>query len=1021
MSKLRQGGALLLLAFAAFAINFYPPVIYFDMQIMLGGSLAVFALLQFGWSGLLVGICALAVTLLKWGHAFELTIGTTFLIWLKIFLDYLNGGRDRQDNGRVVLAAIAFWVVAGIPAEFLLFNRLFELDATKSFALGLKEAVTSIINTIAGFGFYLLVRIARARKYPATIPIRGAAFAVILVAVTIPAILIKIVNSHQLKQVTLEGHLEKLQQFAYDAAHQSLQGRCEDTLLALPDMTNADYRYERPDGTVVSSAPGLFELLARDYEIETKGRSGITGLDLYAIKENLPLILADRASYWTTTLEVTGDDQPGGRITVVQPSFMLIQNLDYDLLLPAFTILFVMLLLGAILSERISLWIDGQFQRVLQPSLDLRDHTTTKELGRSTVRELDEMAQLINRSNRDLRQVTSSLNLAQQAAHIGSWESDRRTGSVWWSDELYKLFDVEADVRTPMTREVLWGRLIHPDDQKVAKEVYAQAIANRQPIELEFRIITPRGTVKNIEMRGEAQYDDAGAAIFTRGTIRDITERVKAENELRALKEQVADIAYTLTRNIPVGTYVTELDDNGVPTFTFCSERWLQMLDLKREDVMADARLAFQRVHPDYLDDFIKLNERVMKSLEVFQWEGPIIVHGKTRWVSIESKPRRKSGGGSTWEGVMIDITERMLYQQKLADANRLMRMAASAAQLGFWEYDITAGRVIWDDSTCRIHGIRPSEFSGDWAKFIHQEDRERVLGQVSEFITSSRLYDISYRIVRADGEVRHVTGQGSIIRDREDRPLRVTGVLFDVTEKMAEARRTQEMEQAYREQLKSKLKSSLTASAVAHEINQPLSTLLLQTKQAIARGGANPDELQVIASEAEQVLGIIEKMKVLLRSVQTHHEKVNLRAIIDSAMLQVKRTLRSHDVSVAIEGGDQEYWVTGDDAQIQLAITNIIRNSIEAMTGENRGRERKILINLGQDNEAVRLTIGDSGPGWSGAEREENTLVTTKPQGSGIGLFIVRTTAKNHHAEVLFGSSPLGGAEITLVFPRPA
>jgi len=84
--------SLVLLAAAAAVVNWFAPTVFFDSQIMLGGSLAVFALLRFGWPGILVGLAGLAMTVVRWGHPFELAIGTAFLVWLQIFLDRFNGG-----------------------------------------------------------------------------------------------------------------------------------------------------------------------------------------------------------------------------------------------------------------------------------------------------------------------------------------------------------------------------------------------------------------------------------------------------------------------------------------------------------------------------------------------------------------------------------------------------------------------------------------------------------------------------------------------------------------------------------------------------------------------------------------------------------------------------------------------------------------------------------------------------------------------------------------------------------------
>jgi len=128
------------LAAAAVAVNVFAPTVFFDVQLMLGASLGVYAILEFGWAGLVVGVAALMVTLVRWKHPFELLIGTGHLIWLKVFLDRFNGGPDRQGNGRIVLASIAYWIAVGLPCELLHFTQYFGLDLVKAAGLGLKES-----------------------------------------------------------------------------------------------------------------------------------------------------------------------------------------------------------------------------------------------------------------------------------------------------------------------------------------------------------------------------------------------------------------------------------------------------------------------------------------------------------------------------------------------------------------------------------------------------------------------------------------------------------------------------------------------------------------------------------------------------------------------------------------------------------------------------------------------------------------------------------------------------------------
>jgi sensor histidine kinase regulating citrate/malate metabolism len=67
---------------------------------------------------------------------------------------------------------------------------------------------------------------------------------------------------------------------------------------------------------------------------------------------------------------------------------------------------------------------------------------------------------------------------------------------------------------------------------------------------------------------------------------------------------------------------------------------------------------------------------------------------------------------------------------------------------------------------------------------------------------------------------------------------------------------------------------------------------------------------------------------------------------------------------------------------------------------------------------EGVVLTVGDSGPGWPGGSLDDALVSSTKPQGTGVGLFVVRTAVENHQGTITVGRSILGGAEFRIVLP---
>lgn len=144
----------------------------------------------------------------------------------------------------------------------------------------------------------------------------------------------------------------------------------------------------------------------------------------------------------------------------------------------------------------------------------------------------------------------------------------------------------------------------------------------------------------------------------------------------------------------------------------------------------------------------------------------------------------------------------------------------------------------------------------------------------------------------------------------------------------------------------------------------------------------------------------------------------MNLSAVVKSSILQVEQQLAQHHILVHEEGTEKVHRMRGDEGQLQLAITNLLRNAIEAI--EQAGTpHRHIHIAINPKRTMLELIIADSGPGFTKGIPAETPLNSTKLQGSGIGLYVVRTAMRNHDAKINFARSPLGGAEIRLRFPK--
>jgi diguanylate cyclase (GGDEF)-like protein/PAS domain S-box-containing protein len=138
-----------------------------------------------------------------------------------------------------------------------------------------------------------------------------------------------------------------------------------------------------------------------------------------------------------------------------------------------------------------------------------------------------------NRIIKALQRSQKQLHEAQRLARIGSWEFDLVASEIFWSDELFLIFEVDPAQGPGDYARFL--EMVHPDDRKRVDLAYNNAIDNHLPYEIEHRIVTADGRVKLIRERGETLYDDDGTPLRSIGTAQDITDIRRMESQMELL------------------------------------------------------------------------------------------------------------------------------------------------------------------------------------------------------------------------------------------------------------------------------------------------------------------------------------------------------------------------------------------------------------------------------------------------------------------------------------------------------
>lgn len=207
-----------------------------------------------------------------------------------------------------------------------------------------------------------------------------------------------------------------------------------------------------------------------------------------------------------------------------------------------------------------------------------------------------------------LRKSAEALAEAQRIARIGSWDWDIINDMIFWSDEMYKIFGLEPG-EGPINLEKVLGR-IHPGDREEFRRALERSIREGAPIDMLHRIVLPDGEVRTLHSRGEVIRDSQGRAARMIGTRQDVTERKRAEDELRKAfaelersNRDLEQFAYMASHDLQeplrmVISYINLLDKRYRGILDAKAERYMHFIagGAERMQNLVNDLLAYSRV-----------------------------------------------------------------------------------------------------------------------------------------------------------------------------------------------------------------------------------------------------------------------------------------------------------------------------------------------------------------------------------------------------------------------------------------
>jgi PAS domain S-box-containing protein len=298
--------------------------------------------------------------------------------------------------------------------------------------------------------------------------------------------------------------------------------------------------------------------------------------------------------------------------------------------------------------------------------------------------------------------------------------------------------------------------------------------------EAEHRVLLPNGQIRWLDTRGRVEFGGDGKPARMRGVSFDVTRRKLGEEALSESEGRFRTMADTA----PVLIWMAGVDK----LCNFFNKPWLEFTGRSLDQEMGNGWA--ESVHPDDLQRCIKTYTDAFDARKPFVMQYRLRRHdGEYRWIKDDGVPRHgPQGTFRGYIGACVDINEWITNEQALRESEERMNLAAEAAHLGMWEWDLSSNELWGTRLKARraLLGLPvPEKITIEEAlTHVHADDRDRLRRALNDAIETGKDYGCEYRVVLPNGNVLWMENRGHCVSGADGKTIAVRGVSIDVTER---------------------------------------------------------------------------------------------------------------------------------------------------------------------------------------------------------------------------------------------
>ncbi|GEP04985.1 hypothetical protein MOX02_30230 [Methylobacterium oxalidis] len=651
-------------------------------------------------------------------------------------------------------------------------------------------------------------------------------------------------------------------------------------------------------------------------------------------------------------------------------------------------------------------------------------HRVEAEARRAHEATITAQAAEIERREQVQAEANRLLTMAEQLAHIGHWRVDLADGQPIWSEGLYRITGRAPG--SPAPRLSVFAELYHPDDRAGLVALVDGAVAAGAEFEFEARLLRPDGTCRNVVVRGTCGRDEAGATASLFGIMIDVTERRRAEADLRR-----SDIRYrSLADTLPLLVWTMRSADGEATYVNPCFTAYYGPIGTGRAERIA-------RNHPEDASDLEAAWRRAVATGEGFTGQWRLRRHdGTYRWHKLAMTPVHQHGEERSvieWLGTALDIDDIVTARIAEEEAQDLLHIALEAADAGTWDWDMRTGVSVLSPESLRMYGLpEAGEARGittaEWTGLLHADDAPEAWETVRRAIDTRTTYATEYRVGG-----RWIYARGRTLFGTDDQPYRMVGLHIDITErKSAEAA----LRAATAEAERASASKSEFLAAMSHEIRTPLNGILGYADLLLDEPNLTAESrrrLELVQDSGAALLTVVNDIldfsKIEAGQLSLDPVPFPLLPLIDSTVSIVRGSaLRSGLRIEAHIDPALPHYVLGDPQRLRQVLLNLLNNAVKFTPAGS------VALNVrhagsGPAGEGLRFEVTDTGIGIAPQHQDRlfkrfsqvDGSISRRFGGTGLGLVICRHIVTLMGGEIGVVSAEGAGSTFwfTLALPR--